>query len=43
MREELKKLLIIAGVFLFAYYMPLESVRFKGAFIESLYMLQDYA
>jgi len=43
MKEELKKFLIIAGVFLFAYYMPLESVRFKGAFIESLYMLQDYA
>ncbi|KYO65350.1 permease [Thermovenabulum gondwanense] len=43
MREELKKFLIIVGVFLFAYYMPLESVRFKGAFIESLYMLQDYA
>lgn len=43
MREELKKFLIIAGVFLFAYYMPLESMRFKGAFIESLYMLQDYA
>ncbi|MEM5245147.1 permease, partial [Thermoanaerobacter sp. CM-CNRG TB177] len=43
MKEEIKKFLVIAGVFFFVYYMPLESMHFKGAVIESLYMLQDYA
>lgn len=41
--EDLKKLLLIVGVFLFAYFMPLSSPRFTGAVLESLYMLQDYA
>lgn len=43
MKEEIKKFLVIAGVFFFVYYMPLESMHFKRAVIESLYMLQDYA
>ncbi|WP_422447539.1 permease [Thermoanaerobacterium sp. DL9XJH110] len=38
-----KKFVIIVGVFLAAYYMPLTSHRFTGAVLESLYMLQDYA
>jgi uncharacterized membrane protein YraQ (UPF0718 family) len=33
----------MAGVFMIAYYMPLESQRFTGAVVEALYMLQDYA
>lgn len=41
--EDLKKLLLIVGVFLFAYFMPLSSPRFTDAVLESLYMLQDYA
>ena len=38
-----KKLFIIMAVFLVVFYMPLSNPRFIGAFIESLYMLQDYA
>lgn len=41
--EDLKKLLLIIGVFLAIYFMPLSSSRFTGAVLESLYMLQDYA
>jgi len=38
-----QKFVIIVGVFLAAFYMPLSSPRFTGAVLESLYMLQDYA
>jgi len=38
-----QKLSLMAGVFMIAYYMPLESQRFTGAVVEALYMLQDYA
>lgn len=41
--EDLKKLLLIIGVFLAIYFMPLSNSRFTGAVLESLYMLQDYA
>jgi len=41
--QNLKKLLIIVGVFLAAYYLPLESARVRGAILEAFYMLQDYA
>lgn len=41
--EDLKKFLLIIGVFLAIYFMPLSSSRFTGAVLESLYMLQDYA
>lgn len=41
--KEWEKFLLIVGVFLFAYFMPLSNPRFTGAVLESLYMLQDYA
>ncbi|MDN5331078.1 MAG: uncharacterized protein PWP45_303 [Tepidanaerobacteraceae bacterium] len=41
--KEWQKFLLIVGVFLFAYFMPLSNPRFTGAVFESLYMLQDYA
>lgn len=41
--KEWQKFLLIVGVFLFAYFMPLSNPRFTGAVLESLYMLQDYA
>lgn len=33
----------IVGVFLAAYYLPLENARVRSAAVEALYMLQDYA
>ncbi|SHK12928.1 hypothetical protein SAMN02745975_03717 [Geosporobacter subterraneus DSM 17957] len=41
--SEWKKFWIIVGVFLAAYYMPVTSLRFQGAVIESFAMLNDYA
>jgi len=41
--KELKVLGIMLGVFLAAYFIPFESVRFKGGVLEAFYMLQDYA
>ena len=41
--SERRKVLLIVGVFLTAYYMPLESGRLQGAILESFLMLQDYA
>ncbi|MGB9867577.1 MAG: permease [Bacillota bacterium] len=41
--SELYKFLIVLGVFLAAYFMPLESARFQGAILEGLYMLREYA
>jgi uncharacterized membrane protein YraQ (UPF0718 family) len=38
-----QKFVIIIGVFLAAFYMPLSNPRFTGAVLESLYMLQEYA
>lgn len=35
--------LLMAGVFLAAYYIPLENPRVISAILESFYMLQDYA
>ncbi|ABO49100.1 permease [Desulforamulus reducens MI-1] len=35
--------LLMAGVFLAAYYIPLENPRVTGAILEAFYMLQDYA
>lgn len=40
---EWKKFGIIVGVFLIAYFLPVNSLRFQGAMIESLAMLNDYA
>ncbi len=33
----------MAGVFLAAFFLPVETARFQGAVIESFYMLKDYA
>lgn len=41
--KESTKLLLIVGIFLLVYYMPLESSRVQGAVIEGLYMVQEYA
>lgn len=41
--SEWKKFWIILGVFLAAYFMPVNSLRFQGAIIESFAMLNDYA
>lgn len=41
--SEWKKFWIILGVFLTAYFMPVNSLRFQGAIIESFAMLNDYA
>ena len=41
--KELKVLGIMLAVFLAAYFIPFESVRFKGGVLEAFYMLQDYA
>lgn len=41
--KERDKLLLIVGVFLAAYYVPVEHARVQGALLESVRMLQDYA
>ncbi|MDW7711639.1 MAG: permease [Deferrisomatales bacterium] len=41
--KEREKLLLIVGVFLAAYYVPVEHARVQGALLESFRMLQDYA
>ncbi|MFC1717709.1 permease [Candidatus Poribacteria bacterium] len=43
MRTEWKKLLLIAGVFLAAYYIPFGHARVQGAILEAFAMLQEYA
>jgi len=40
---ERTKLLVILGVFLAAYFVPVESPRVQGAFLEGLFLLKDYA
>ncbi len=41
--SEWKKFGIILGVFLMAYFLPVNNLRFQGAIIESFAMLNDYA
>ncbi|MEW6487542.1 MAG: permease [Thermodesulfobacteriota bacterium] len=41
--KERDKLLLIVGVFLAAYYVPVEHARVQSAILESFFMLQDYA
>ncbi|HHY34213.1 MAG TPA: permease [Firmicutes bacterium] len=41
--KESTKLLIIIGVFILIYYLPLGSARVQGAILEGLYMVQEYA
>ncbi len=42
MRERTKLLLLVA-VFAVAYFLPIESPRVQGAFLEGLFLLKDYA
>ncbi len=41
--KEYQKFLFILGLFLLVYFLPLGSVRIQTAFLEGLFMLQDYA
>jgi uncharacterized membrane protein YraQ (UPF0718 family) len=41
--KERIKLLILVGVFLAAYFLPIQHSRVQGAFLEGLYLLKDYA
>jgi uncharacterized membrane protein YraQ (UPF0718 family) len=41
--KERTKLALIVGVFLAAYYVPVEHARVRSAILESFFMLQDYA
>jgi len=41
--KERNKLLLILGVFLAAYYVPVDHARVQSAILESFTMLQDYA
>jgi hypothetical protein len=41
--KERTKLLILVGVFLAAYFLPIQHPRVQGAFLEGLYLLNDYA
>ncbi|SHK00899.1 hypothetical protein SAMN02745227_01286 [Anaerobranca californiensis DSM 14826] len=43
MTGDRRKLLIIIGVFLIAYFLPVDSPRLQGAIIEAVYMVNDYA
>jgi len=42
MREQTKLLLLVA-VFAVAYFLPVESPRVQGAFLEGLFLLKEYA
>jgi|UniRef100_A0A7C3UR34 uncharacterized membrane protein YraQ (UPF0718 family) len=41
--KEYQKFLLIFGLFLLFYFLPFDSVRVQTAFLEALFMLQDYA
>ncbi len=41
--KEWQKLIVIAGLFLAAYFIPFENPLVGGAIMEALYMLQEYA
>jgi len=42
-KNEWKILLLMIGGFLIAFFMPMNSIRFQNAIMESLYMLKEYA
>lgn len=42
-KKELKKLLLIGGLFLAFYFIPFENRRISAAILEAFYMLRDYA
>jgi len=37
------KLLLVVGIFIAAYFIPVEDERVKKAILEAFYMIQDYA
>lgn len=41
--KERDKFLIMAGIFLLSFYIPLQNPRVQSAILEAFYMLQDYA
>ncbi|MDD4792414.1 MAG: permease, partial [Firmicutes bacterium] len=41
--NELKTMAIIVGIFLIAYFIPLDSVRVQSAILASFSLLQEYA
>jgi len=43
MMKERDKFLLMLGIFLIAFYIPLQNPRVQSAILESFYMLQDYA
>ncbi len=42
-KNEWKILLLMIGGFLIAFFLPVNSIRFQNAIIESFYMLKEYA
>ena len=42
-KNEWKVLLLMTGVFLFSFFLPVNSIRFQNAIMESLHMLKEYA
>ena len=42
-KNEWKVLLLMTGVFLFSFFLPVNSTRFQNAIMEALYMLKEYA
>jgi uncharacterized membrane protein YraQ (UPF0718 family) len=42
-KNEWKVLLLMTGVFLFFFFLPVNSTKFQNAIMEALYMLKEYA
>ncbi len=43
LKNEWKALLLMSGIFLLSFYLPLGNIRFENALMESLYLLKWYA
>jgi len=42
-KDEWKVLLLMIGVFLLSFFLPVNSIKFQNAIIEALHMLKEYA
>ncbi|MCK4653582.1 MAG: permease [Candidatus Cloacimonetes bacterium] len=42
-KDEWKVLLLMIGVFLLSFFLPVKSIRFQNAIMEALHMLKEYA
>ena len=42
-KNEWKVLLLMTGVFLLSFFLPVNSIRFRNALMEALHMLKEYA